>query len=128
MKKFVSALVIGSTALLAGCATVTGNGEQTVVFDTKQEGLVLYNYNGKKQLCNLPCSRQMDGNDFRSFVIRGDGYKTKGVTLDISRNKATYANLISIANLTDSFTGADTNLQSYVFIELEKLDGDNTHE
>lgn len=109
------------TSLLSGCATISGNGEQTVMFDTKQEGLVLYNYNGKKKLCDLPCTRQMDGNDFRSFVIRGEGYKPKGITLDISRNKATYANLLSVANLTDSFTGADTNLQDYVLIELEKV-------
>lgn len=108
------------TSLLSGCATISGNGEQTVIFDTKQEGLVLYNYNGKEKLCDLPCNRQMDGNDIRFFIARGENYKSKVITLDISRNKATYANLLSIANLTDSFTGADTNLQDYVLIELEE--------
>lgn len=106
--------------LLTGCATISGNGEQTVMFDTKQDGLVLFNYSGKEKLCDLPCTRQMDGNSIRSFIAKGDGYKGKVVTLDISRNKATYANLIPLANLGDSLTGADTNLQEYVLIELEK--------
>lgn len=129
MKKLIGLTFVTASMMLTGCATVTGNGEQTVMFDTKQDGLTLYNYSGKEKLCELPCTRQMDGNDFRSFIIRGEGYKTKGITLDISRNKATYANLIPLANLGDSLTGADTNLQPYVLIELEKLDeGEDGHE
>lgn len=126
MKKYIS--ILAMTVTITGCATITGNGEQTVFFDTKQNELTLYNYSGKEKVCDLPCFHHMDGNDFRSFVIRGNGYKAKSLTLDISRNKATYANLVSIANLGDSLTGASSNIQSYVFIELEKLDRGSSNE
>lgn len=110
--------VMVSFLFIFGCATISGNGKQEIRFDTRQAGLTL-NDNKGKYVCDLPCTLTMDGNSSRFFVAKGDGYKSKMVSVDISKNAASRADIFITPTLIDGFTGADVNLDNYIFVELE---------
>jgi uncharacterized protein YceK len=106
-------------SLISGCATLSGNGTQEVVFNSNQNGLSLWNYKGE-HVCDLPCKLSLDGNDLRFYIAKGEGYKSKMITVGIKRNKASYADLTPTSSLVDNLTGASIDLDKYVYVELEK--------
>lgn len=89
------------------------------MFDTRQAGIKLNDYNDRF-VCDLPCTLKMDGNDSRFFVARGNGYKAKMITVDISKNAISRANIYLTPRLIDNLTGASVDLNNYVFVELEE--------
>ncbi|MGO2356566.1 MAG: hypothetical protein ACTH58_17750 [Marinomonas foliarum] len=119
MKLFIFLSIFLTAMTLTGCATISGNGEQEVKFDTHQTGLKLHNYKDV-YVCDLPCSLMMDGNSARFFVAKGEGYKSKMITVDISKNAASRANVFIAPSLIDNFTGASVDLADYVLVELEE--------
>lgn len=119
MKTKIFSVVTLSSLLIVGCSTLSGNGTQDVMFDTRQADLSLWDYKDN-HICDLPCTLSLDGADLRFYIAKGEGFKSKMVSVGVSRNKLSYADLTITSSLVDNLTGASIDLDSYVFVELEK--------
>ncbi|WP_438464392.1 hypothetical protein [Marinomonas sp. PE14-40] len=118
-------IAIAMFSTLQGCATLTTESTQDVLFTSKPEGASLYNYNGKKLLCTMPCTLTLNRSPGAFFIARLEGYKVQALKLKFSKNTKSDGNVAlltaySVGNLVDGLSGAKYQFQSTKEVIMEK--------
>ena len=101
-------LSILSVLLLASCATMFSEKQQSVTFDSNEKNVSIYINNEK--VCQTPCITHIQrSNNNVLIVAKKDGFEDKSIVLSSSFNPMSFVNALS--SVTSTF-GVSTDLSS----------------
>ena len=121
MKKFIAMVLVASSLVLSGCATIIKGTDQTVSFNSSPEGAKVY-IDGVV-MGVTPVAITLKKNKHKTVEMRLDGYKSQTLDLKKSFDSVAILNVFWDFSTTDIISGAIVEYSPGQYhAELEKKD------